>query len=90
MEIVVDYFLDSVIQWVISKGKRYSVIGLVSVHWQKGIILCEVVDFFQGRSGDIFGLIILVEKGGHFFGFGIEIFIVGADTAQTSKLRVRN
>ena len=91
MEIVVDYFLDSVIQWVISKAKRYSVIGLVSVNWQQGIILCEVVDFFKGRCGDdIFGIIILVEKGGHFFGFGIEIFIVGADTAQTSKLRVRN
>ena len=41
-------FLDSVIQWVIGKGKRYSVIGLVSVNWQKGIVLFEVVDFFQG------------------------------------------
>ena len=34
MEIVVDYFLDSVIQGVISNGKRYSVIGLVSVNWK--------------------------------------------------------
>ena len=87
MEIVVDYFFDSVIQWLISKGKRYSVIGLVSVNWQKGISLCEVVDFFKGRSGDICGM---MEKGGHFVGFGIEIFIVGAGTAQTSKLGVRN
>ena len=90
MEIVVDYFLDAVIQWVISKGERYSVIGLVSVNWQKGIVLYEVVDFFKGRSGDIIGIIILVDKQSHFFGFGIEIFIVGADTAQPSKLRVRN
>ena len=51
--------------------------------------LCNV-NAAQGRSGDIFGKIILVEKGGHFLGFGNEIFIVGADTAQSSKLRVRN
>ena len=82
--------LDSVIQWVISKGKGCAVIGLVSVNWQKGIVLCEVVDFFKGRSGDVFGIIILVEKGGHFFGFRFEIFIVGTDTAQASKLGIRN
>ena len=72
---------------MISKGKRYSVIGLVSVNWQQSIIVCEVVEFFKGRCGDIFRIIILVEKEGNLFGFGIEIFIVGADTAQTSKLR---
>ena len=49
MEIVVDYFLDSVVQWVISKGKRYSVIVLVSVNWQKGIILCKLLTFSKAE-----------------------------------------